>query len=65
MAAGDVRLIFVEGVCARLYTVNLTVRVSLARLGGNITGLTVISGPKFYGKRLALLKETYRRVRGH
>ena len=31
MAAGDVRLNFVEGVCVRLYAVNLTVRFSLNR----------------------------------
>jgi putative ABC transport system substrate-binding protein len=34
---------------------------SLARPGGNITGLTV-GGPELYGKRLELLKETVRRL---
>ena len=31
---------------------------SLARPGGNITGQTPFPGPEFYGKRLAILKET-------
>ena len=30
---------------------------SMARPGGNVTGMTVTSGPEFYGKRLELLKE--------
>ena len=30
---------------------------SLARPGGNITGLTVVAGPEIYGKNLELLKE--------
>ena len=30
---------------------------SYARPGGNVTGMTVTSGPEFYGKRLELLKE--------
>ncbi len=30
---------------------------SLARSGGNITGLTVVAGPEIYGKNLELLKE--------
>ncbi len=30
---------------------------SLARPGGNVTGLTFIPGPEFYGKHLQLLKE--------
>ncbi len=30
---------------------------SLARPGGNVTGVTIFSGPEFYSKRLELLKE--------
>jgi putative ABC transport system substrate-binding protein len=35
---------------------------SLARPGGNITGLTAASGPELHGKRLELLKETFPKV---
>jgi putative ABC transport system substrate-binding protein len=35
---------------------------SLARPGGNITGLTVTAGPEIYGKRLELLKNAFPRV---
>jgi putative ABC transport system substrate-binding protein len=35
---------------------------SLARPGGNVTGLTVTAGPEMYGKQLQLLKEAFPRV---
>ena len=35
---------------------------SLARPGGNITGLTLTAGPEIYGKQLQLLKDTFPRV---
>jgi ABC-type uncharacterized transport system substrate-binding protein len=35
---------------------------SLARPGGNITGLSLTAGPEIYGKRLELLKEAVPRV---
>jgi putative ABC transport system substrate-binding protein len=35
---------------------------SLARPGGNVTGLTVSSGPEIYGKQLQLLKDAFPRV---
>ena len=33
---------------------------SLARPGGNVTGLTTTAGPEIYGKQLQLLKDTFR-----
>jgi putative ABC transport system substrate-binding protein len=35
---------------------------SLARPGGNITGLTLTTGPEIYGKQLQLLKNAFPRV---
>src|SRR5258707_8773649 len=35
---------------------------SLARPGGNITGLTLTAGPEIYGKQLQLLKDAFPRV---
>src|SRR5207247_6342786 len=35
---------------------------SLARPGGNVTGLTTTAGPEHYGKQLQLLKDAFPRV---
>src|SRR5262245_66134877 len=35
---------------------------SLARPGGNVTGLTTTAGPEIYGKQLQLLKDTFPRI---
>ncbi len=39
------------------YPVRTGLVASIARPGGNITGMTVLPGPGFYGKRLEILKE--------
>ena len=43
-------------VCLRGYQISELV-TSLARPGGNITGVSVDVGPEIYGKRLQILKE--------
>jgi len=35
---------------------------SLARPGGNVTGLTTTAGPEIYGKQLQLLKDAFPRI---
>ena len=45
-------------VVAALNPVELGLVASLARPGGNITGLSLTAGPEIYGKYIELLKET-------